>query len=376
MSQWLTVADCKAVLQSLLSAELSAYRGEAVSLWQAQPDIDSLERLHLASCVNEFFCLYETGEEDRLLMTNSLDDWAALVAAATGVTSGLTFRTSGSTGNPVACVHRWQHIKAEVDALTQQLGTLTPISRVISWLPVHHLYGFMLGVALPAITSIPRVYVAGAVLPALSKGDLLVSVPPRWDYLAKSARSWPEDVIGVCSAGRLSATTYDSLLNQGISGLLDIYGCTESGGVATRWQSNAPYQLLNHWQRSSSGHIQRISSGEVMPLQDQVHWKNERSFMLEQRLDQVVSIGGVNVSLSYITERLRSLKTVADCIVRVTEHGTQTRLKAFVVPKVNKDETAKEITQTVALWPAAERPVNITYGDAIPKNSLGKLTDW
>ncbi|MCH8539114.1 MAG: acyl-CoA synthetase, partial [Alkalimonas sp.] len=94
MPQWFTRAEGKTVLRSLLSAELSAYRGMPAD-WQDNPDIDSLERLHLAGCVNEFFQLHETGVEDRLLMTNSLDDWASLVAQATAETSGLTFRTSG-----------------------------------------------------------------------------------------------------------------------------------------------------------------------------------------------------------------------------------------------------------------------------------------
>lgn len=376
MPKWLAVADCKVLLQSLLSAELSAYRGAAVPFWPAQPDIDSLERLHLASCVNEFFCLYETGTEDRLLMTNSIDDWATLVSDATSETSGLTFRTSGSTGNPVAYVHRWEHIEAEVDSLTKDLICLASTLRVISWLPVHHLYGFMLGVALPAMFNIPRSAVTNAVLPALTDGDLLVTVPPRWDYLAKSGRAWPENFFGVSSAGRLSTATYNSLLNQGVSGLLDIYGCTELGGIATRRQSNAPYQLLNHWQRSNTHHIKRINSDDVMPLQDDVLWNNKRSFLLKGRFDDVVSIGGVNVSITYVVERLRSLKTVADCVVRTTIHGSQIRLKAFVVPTVNEDETAKDLTQAIALWPAAERPVNITYGDAVPKNSVGKLTDW
>lgn len=177
MPQWLSKADCKAVLKSLLSAELADYRGTPVPDWQYSPSIDSLERLHLAACVNEFFCLHETGVEDRLLMTQSVDDWASLVADAVADTSGVTFRTSGSTGTPSPHLHRWEDIEAEAHALGHRFATLMPIQRVVSWLPLHHLYGFMLGVALPGVVSIPRLSVQTTTLPPLLPGDLVVTVP-------------------------------------------------------------------------------------------------------------------------------------------------------------------------------------------------------
>ncbi|MDR7119547.1 AMP-binding protein [Rheinheimera soli] len=377
MAQQLTVSDCKLVLQSLLSAELSAYRGIAIPYWQEPADIDSLELLHLASCVNEFFCLHETGAEDRLLMTKSLDDWAALVAHATCETSGLMFRTSGSTGNPTSHHHKWEHIKAEVDSLAFVLLSSKPIKRVVSWLPLHHLYGFMLGMAFPAMATIPQLAVTDAVLPKLSSGDLLVTVPPRWEYLARSRRAWEPAIYGVCSTGELSEHTGSSLLSQGLSGLLDIYGSTETGGIAARWLPETSYQLLKHWQPGCDAqHIQRENDGAELPLLDNVEWDSERHFVLKGRLDEVISIGGVNVSVTYVGQKLRALESVADCTVRVAKQGTQLRLKAFVIPRTSEDETATEINNAIKLWPAAERPVQITYGADLPTNEMGKLTDW
>lgn len=376
MSHWLTVSDCKLILQSLLNAELSTYRGTPIPAWQDPPEIDSLERLHLAGFVNEFFCLHETGAEDRLLMTTSLDDWAALVVKAIPDTSGLTFRTSGSTGVPVAHHHCWQDIEAEVSSLAERLAPVLVVQRVLSWLPLHHLYGFMLGIALPAKLNLPRASVTGAVLPELRPGDLLVTVPPRWDYLVKTRRAWPAELCGVTSAGPLSAATAQALHAQGLRGLLDIYGSTETGGIASRWQTDTAYQLLAHWQRHEPCHIQHTGNGAVLPLQDKVIWHNDRSFMLDGRLDDVVVIGGVNVSPAYVVQRLETLQSVSKCAVRATMQASQLRLKAFVVPQISEEEAASEIAQATASWPAAERPVTITYGVALPTNSIGKLADW
>ncbi|GEN28039.1 hypothetical protein HVA01_16850 [Halovibrio variabilis] len=376
MPQWLTEADCKAVLQSLLSAELTAYRGEAAPDWHHAPVIDSLERLHLAACVNEFFCLHETGAEDRLLMTQRFDDWSSLVAQAVNETSGLTFRTSGSTGAPTAHLHRWEHIEAEAHALAQRFALRMPVNRVVSWLPLHHLYGFMLGIALPGVAGLSRVSADAAALPSLSSGDLVVTVPPRWDYLARSRRSWPASVMGVSSTAPLSAATSAALIDQGLTGLLDIYGSTETGGVATRWQRDSPYQLLDHWQRHGTQQLQRVDATAAIPLLDETHWLDARTFTLKGRHDDVVAIGGVNVSPGYVAKRLMSLESVADCAVRTTGQSAQQRLKAFVVPLKHADETAVEIAQEIAQWPVAERPVGVTYGDALPTNAMGKLADW
>ncbi|MDQ7732415.1 AMP-binding protein [Halomonas sp. SpR1] len=381
MPQWLSEADCKAVLQSLLSAELAVYRGTSAPNWQDTPTIDSLERLHLAACVNEFFCLHETGAEDRLLMTQNFDDWATLVVRTITETSGLTFRTSGSTGSPSAHLHRWKDIEAEAHALIQRFASRVPIHRVISWLPLHHLYGFMLGVALPAVSGIPRISVDNAALPTLSAGDLVVTVPPRWDYLARSRNGWPASVVGVSSTAPLSADTSDALIASELTGLLEIYGSTETGGVATRWQQDEPYRLLSHWQRVDTQHIQRVNSHTATPslatpLLDSTQWHDEHTFTLQGRRDDVVTIGGVNVSPLYVAERLRALESVAECSVRTTGPATKRRLKAFVVPVNNEQEAANAIAQSIVQWPAAERPVGVTYGDALPTNEMGKLTDW
>ncbi len=373
---WLTAADCKAVLQSLLSAELGAYRGATAPTWQDPPEIDSLERLFLAGCVNEFFCLHETGVEDRLLMTHHLDDWVALVADAITDTSGLTFRTSGSTGTPTSHRHGWQQMKAEAEALAQCLAAVMPVHRVVSWVPLHHLYGFMWGVALPAVAGIPRTFANGHALPELSPGDLLVTVPPRWDYLARSRHGWPAQVSGASSTAALSVATADTLRQQGMAGVLDVYGSTETGGVATRWWPDESYRLLSHWQRSGDRHIQRVADGATVPLMDDVLWVDESNFSIKGRLDGVVAIGGVNVSPAYVAERLRALASVADCAVRTTGEGPHVRLKAFVVSAGSDEQAGKDIAGAIAQWPAAERPVSIAYGDVLPVNAIGKAADW
>ena len=387
------------LLRSLLPAELSAYRGVAVPPWDdagTSPEdspmaADSLERLHLAACVSEFFCLHETGSEDRLLMARTIDEWVDLVTQSAMQTSGMAFHTSGSTAAPRLYHHSFAHIEAELAALAERLtahpGGLP--SRVVSWLPLHHLYGFMLGVALPRYLGIRRVAVLGTSqsLPRLESGDLLVTVPVRWRYLARSRRQWPANVRGVASTAPLAPEDAAELSRAGLAGLMDIYGSTETGGIATRWQSHAPYRLLCHWQRVSDTRLQRLSpptdlatsAGESPAVPDRLVWQDGEHFRVQARLDDVVQVGGVNVSPAHVARRLAAIPGVHEAAVRPVQSAGETRLKAFLVPEDEaacRFELLEHLERTVAGWVAAERPVRFTLGSALPVNEMGKPRDW
>lgn len=73
---------------------------------------------------------------------------------------------------------------------------------------------------------------------------------------------------------------------------------------------------------------------------------------------------------------VEGLESVVDCAVRTTGPTDKYRLKAFVVPVGSEQDAANAIAQAISQWPAAERPVRIDYGDALPTNAMGKLADW
>ncbi|CAM4187491.1 AMP-binding protein [Vreelandella rituensis] len=378
MSTWLTPSLISQLLRSLLQSELSTYRGVPLSFLPDAPAIDSLERLYLASSVAEFFCLHETGIEDRLLMEESVEAWSQLVAQAVAHTSGLVFRTSGSTGEPKACHHRWADIEAEAWALHQRLSERMTPERVVAWLPLHHLYGFMLGMAYPANNGL-EVTVADKALPPLREGDVVVTVPPRWAYLAKARSDWPKGVVGVSSTAPLPGAVAETLSHHGIAAVMEIYGSSETGGVATRFSPAEPFTLLSHWHRETSETLVAAhEDNRSVALPDQVTWRSKSRFTLAGRHDDIVSIGGVNVSTTAVAQQLEALSDVSQCAVRPVQAGDgQTRLKAFVVPvDASRDDIATRIDATLKDWPSAQRPISITYGEALPRNTMGKLTNW
>ncbi|MGM0522326.1 MAG: AMP-binding protein [Pseudomonadota bacterium] len=378
MPTWMTPTLIRPLLRSLLQSELSAYRGAPLLSLPDAPAIDSLERLYLASSVAEFFCLHETGVEDRLLMEESVEAWTALIAQAVAHTSGLVFRTSGSTGEPKVCHHRWADIEAEAQALHQRIGERITPKRVVTWLPLHHLYGFMLGVAYPAFND-TDVVIADKTLPTLLEGDVVVTVPPRWAYLAKARTDWPSNVLGVSSTAPLPDDVAETLSRRNMAAVMEIYGSSETGGVATRFRHDAPFTLLPHWQKATADTLIAADARDhAVSLPDRVEWEDTRRFTLGGRHDDVVSIGGVNVSPAKVAREMEALSEVRQCAVRPTRAGNgQMRLKAFVVPtNSSHNDVAERIDAMLHEWPAAKRPVSITYGDALPINAMGKVTDW
>lgn len=387
----------EACLRSLLPAELSSYRGSPVPPWQpdaadaalAEAGIDSLELMHLAALVSDRFLLDETGLEDWLLRLKTPAEWAGLLSRASEHTSGVRFYTSGSTGTPRGHQQSWSRIRAEAAALAELVGERLQGAprRVVSWLPVHHLYGFMAGLTLPwALDCAHQVVLADELLPPLQSGDVLVTIPERWNYLARTRRQWPVNVVGISSTAPLPGEVADRLRQAGLGGLMEIYGSTETSGVAVRWQHDRPYRLLPHWRQGELPHTlssAAVPEGEaeaVCLLPDHLDWSDDGHFRLAGRRDAVVQVGGHNVAPAEIARRLEAMPGVAASAVRLQGTGSNCRLKAFIVPEAEGQEPIdallERLRSAVTAWPAAERPVRFDSGPALPVNAMGKLRDW
>ncbi len=391
--QGLTAEEVLRLLRSAIPDELARGRGGATpagagdigadSRLDAAPlRTDSLERLNLASALNRLFSLHETGVEDRLLAVRRIGDMAELIAEASARTSGLVFTTSGSTGDPQPHHHSWAALAQEGEAL----AALFPgHGRIIPWLPVHHVYGFMVGVALPRalgceVAAPPED--PAALLREQRADDLIATVPARWRYLRDAGHRFPGGT-GISSTTPLEPDTHRGLLDAGLQGLAELYGTTETGGVGVRWAPADAYTLLPHWRRGADGRLERtLPDSAVLALQppDHLAWRGDRAFQPAGRADEVVQIGGVNVAPSHVARRIEAHERVAEAAVRPHGEGSQRRLKAFIVPADPGADTA-ELHQELEAWlwerlPAAERPTRLTFGSELPRSSMGKPQDW
>jgi len=116
---------------------------------------------------------------------------------------------------------------------------------------------------------------------------------------------------------------------------------------------------------------------------DRIQWRDAKHFLLAGRHDELVQIGGINVSLHMVAQCLASHPSVKSCAVRKMSLDEGNRLKAFVIwhdVRFAFDQPSQcvEILET---WMAerlrpVERPKHFQFGEHLPKNTLSKLADW
>lgn len=327
--------------------------------------LDSLELVAASDVVSRFFRLHETGADNRLLAEGTLGGWSCIVAAALAQqqADGFTFATSGTTGLPKLCRQPMGALHGEAWFWSQQLAGR---DRVVQTVAAHHIYGFLFAVLLPDITGWPvldaRMMHPGALRGALRPTDLLVGFPTGLAALLRAVPDLPPGLRVVSATSGLPAATHRALLARGASEVIDIYGSTETAGIAARRDPARPFGLLPRWRRGeAAGGIVEVASGAAFALPDRVTWESERLLRPAERVDGAVQVAGVNVFPDQVAARLRQHPMVADCTVYLDTTLPEPRLRAFVVPATSGDDEA--VVAACNHWArrnftAAERPVS------------------
>jgi 4-coumarate--CoA ligase (photoactive yellow protein activation family) len=343
---------------------------------------DSLEILALAAAMNETFHIHDHGTEDFLLARKSFGAWVDLAQEAQrGHAGRLSFQSSGSSGTPKRCTHALDRLVAEAD---EHAGRLRPL-RVLSAVPAHHIYGFIFSVLLPLRAGCARIDIRGR-LPrreACQPGDVLVSFPEHWRYLARSWDRLPA-VTGVSSAAPLPPEMARELRERGLGRLVEIYGSSETAGLAWRERPDQPYELLRGWMveraPEAEGVLHLRQGGAAFATPDLVTMAGPRAFHLRGRADGAVQVGGVNVYPEAIARALEAHPLVGQARVRLAAQAEGGRLKALVVPRdAGADEAA--LRAAIDAWMAhnlgnAERPRSVTIVPSLPRTAMGKDADW
>lgn len=344
---------------------------------------DSLEALWLTSAACEMFHLFEAGEQDAIVRAERFGEWIDIVTRAVARNGArVSFTTSGSTGKPKRCTHRLD----DLDRETRHLATLfADRTRVLAFVPAHHIYGFIFTALLPDLLDAAVVDPAHAVqaLSTLKRGDLVVSFPERWMWLERTIRQWPDGVSGVTSTAPCPRALIEALMGQGLAAMTEVYGSSETAGVATRAWPDTGYRLMPHW-TFDDGHDAAVTrvidgSGRCFELPDAVRRAADGRFTIVGRRDDAVQVGGVNVRPDDVAAALRERPGVSDAAVRLMRPDEGLRLKAFIVADVgwNEDDLRSQLDAWMgqALEPAA-RACALTFGRRLPTNDLGKSADW
>ncbi len=384
-------ADLQRICRDLAWSELETFaslrpaigsRLSAPNLsWAAdQLDLDSLHRVHLATAAATWCDAFDSGFSDLFLAKRSSREWAQVMQRSRSAVpaTSVTFSTSGSTGARKHIRHREAFLRQEATDWAALLGN---IKRVVCCVATHHIYGFIWGVLFPQALGVPVIDADMADLPQALPGDLWVAVPDQWQWLSRASRTWPAQVVGVSSTAPMPAQVHQAVLDQGLSRLIQVYGSTETSGLAWRDQPDQPYRLATGRERTAQNDIRiQLTPDQwaTAPLQDALDWVDAQHFKLLGRADAAVQVGGHNVSPQWVVDQLKQHPAVREAAVRLDMHREPARLKAFVVlhPAAGAEAQAQVLRHSQSELPWYAAPGRITFGSELPRNAMGKLCDW
>ncbi len=297
----------------------------------------------------------------------------------------ITFFTSGSTGKPVPRTHPLSTHVQEILALAK---IFSGRSRIVGFVPRHHIYGFLFSVLLPKALDCPVLLLpplpGKGIEKLLQQGDLVIAFPLFWGKLLEIDLNFASGIRGVTSTGPCPAATITGLQKQGLELVYEVYGSSETGGVGIRSTPGSPYRLLPHWRKSEEADslVRVFSSGEqiAFPLQDVLQWHGSEEFLPIKRTDNAVQVAGINVYPARVESVLCEHPLVRACTVRLMRPEEGSRLKtAIVLEESACEQNAAEAD--IRRWAKehlspCECPAAYTFMSRLPANELGKRTDW
>jgi len=304
--------------------------------------------------------------------------------------------TSGSTGVPQPHAKTWRTLVGDVEVAVKRLCRVLERPSLegltlVATVPVQHSYGLESSVLLAmlggAIFESGRPFFPADVaktLASVPRPRALVTTPFHLKTLLLSGIELPQ-VDLILSATAPLSPQLALQAEQAMGGvLLEIYGSTESGQVATRrttdneiWETFGEIRV--HAEPSADGGPERfVFSGDFIPeptpMADVLELLDERRFRLFGRANDLIHVAGRRSSLAHLNFHLNSIPGVDDGAFWLPDEVADgvVRPVAFVVaPTLSAGEIISALRQRLEPVFVPRRVVQVK---AFPREGTGKLT--
>lgn len=303
--------------------------------------------------------------------------------------------TSGSTGAPQPHSKTWGTLFGDVQAAVGRLAGLLGRPSLagltlVATVPVQHSYGIESSVLLALLGG--AAFDSGRPFFPADVAEALVSVPqPRAlvttpfhlkTLLLSGIALPPVDLI--LSATAPLSPQLAAQAEQAMGGaLIEIYGSTESGQVATRrptqsevWETFGEIRVQA--EHDAAGVERFIFSGDFIPeptpMADILELVDDRRFRLLGRANDLIHVAGRRSSLGYLNHHLNSIPGVVDGAFWLPDDVADgvVRPVAFVVaPGLDAAAIIAALRERIE---AVFVPRRVVHVAAFPREGTGKLT--
>lgn len=297
--------------------------------------------------------------------------------------------TSGTMGAPLPYQKTWAKLVSCVRSGADRLGLLAGGSHaIVSTVPAQHMYGLELSVliALQSGNALcaERPFYPADIARALSqvrRPRILVSTPVHLRALLAAGVALPAIDLIVSSTAPLSREVARAAEAAFATRLIEIYGSTETGQIASRRTAEeVAWRLWPQVKLTIEGQQAWIAGGHVEQptlMCDVIEAMGDDRFLLHGRAAEQVNIAGKRSSIAYLNHQLHSVPGVLDgAFVLREDEGVSalgvTRLAAIVVaPSLTASTLAQGLRERID---PAFLPRPLLFVEKLPRNATGKLT--
>ena len=301
------------------------------------------------------------------------------------ISTALLMFTSGSSGNAKCVELTFQNLISSAESVIKFLNPENNDSWLTS-LPFYHIGGFSIIIRAflsGNVLSIPKFSTFENISDIIEKGKAnYISLVPTTLQRLLDAGTFPHKSIKTIFLGgaRVPLHLVNNALKRGYK-LTTVYGSTETasmiaadevGEIAVKSPSiakgyfNNPKETKRKFHRENKGRLDYYLTSDLGKVDEHGHL-----FVLGRKDDVIIS-GGENISTSEITDKIKSLKEVADAFafgLNDTQWGEKL-VAAVVLRKLSGRELKNQLKE---LLPGYKMPKEIFIVNEIPRTSLGKV---
>lgn len=309
------------------------------------------------------------------------------------------FYTSGSTSTPKCIRKTLSSLLSEVKMharIQSYLIEQKPI--VLASIVPFHIYGILWRLFFSFFNSLTQdldtIFYLEEFVEKQSQHDKIIflTTPSFMTELTKQADTYTyrKNILGIFSSGSLLIDELSHRVNAifGVSPY-EIYGSTETGGVAYRQQSKDnlwhvfPEIEIGRQDNSCLRVESKFSTTPVYNTSDLIELVDKDTFILRERLDRMVKISEKRLSLpemekflnkwayinsSYLVAEETSTRTIISAIITLTHSG-----KEFIIKESRSAFIMKLREYLSAEFDSSFIPRKIRIVEEIPMNAQGKI---
>lgn len=290
-----------------------------------------------------------------------------------------TLFTSGSTGVPQPQIKTWQ-VLARTGALDAQRFVGAAAINLVATVPSQHMFGLQTTVLIPLMSRC-AIHDSRPFFPADIR-EALMAVPAPRALITTPVH------LRACVAGGIELPQLEFILSATApmppelaqqaeacwrTQVLEIYGSTEAGAMATR-RSTAG----DAWRLTVGARIEQTVDGSIfhaehlpapLPLTDHVELLSAQEFRLLGRASEQIKIAGKRASLSELTHALLKIPGISDGVVFMPQDATRTA--ALVVSDLQPAQILDALAECID---PVFLPRPLCRVRQLPRNAVGKLT--